>query len=225
MAKTVKKKKKAQAKPARKIARVVAKSRSPKRAAKPASKKTSKIARPPARKAAPRKIDPLNRKQLTSITPMLAVRDIRQSVEFYTTALGFTVRNLMDGPEGPQHAELRLRDTTLMLSPESREQNSLSANSIGGTPATLYVLVEDVDDVFSRAVAAGAKVMMPLTDMFWGDRVSMVTDPDGNKWMIATHKAEPSEADMRAAMQRQMAEMAERQSNRASVAAAGESEY
>jgi PhnB protein len=223
MAKTVKKK--AQTKSAKTTARVVAKSRSPKRAAKPAGKKTSKIARPPTRKAAPRKIDPLNRKQLTSITPMLAVRDIRQAVEFYTSALGFTVRNLMDGPEGPRHAELRLRDTTLMLSPESHEQNSLSANSIGGTPATLYVLVEDVDAVFSRAVAAGAKIMMPVMDMFWGDRVSMVMDLDGNKWMIATHKAEPSEADMRAAMQRQTAEMAERQSGRASVAAASESEY
>ena len=151
---------------------------------------------------------------------MLAVRDMRQAVDFYSKALGFTVRSLMDGPEGPIHAELRLRETTLMLSPESRQQNSLSANSIGNTPATLYLLVDDVDGVFNRAVGAGARVTMPVMDMFWGDRCGQISDPEGNKWMIATHKAEPTPAEMAEAM-RQMSQ----QAAQPAAARAAESEY
>jgi PhnB protein len=165
-------------------------------------------------------MDPLNRKQYGAVTPILAVRDIRGAVDFYRTAFGFTVRSVMDGPEGPMHAELRLRDTTLMLSPESRQHHSLSATTIGNTPATLYVLVDDVDSVFNQAVAAGARVTMPVMDMFWGDRCGQVTDPEGNKWMIATHKAEPTPAEMAEAMRR----MSE-QAPQATAAVASESEY
>jgi len=74
-------------------------------------------------------------------------------------------------------------------------------NSIGNMPATLYVLVDNVDDVFGNAVAAGGKVLMPVADMFWGDRCGMIADPDGNKWMLATHVSEPTEVEMAAAMQ------------------------
>ena len=107
-----------------------------------------------------------------------------------------------------------------MLSPESRQQNSLSANTIGNTPATLYLLVDDVDSVFNRSVAAGARVTMPVMDMFWGDRCGQISDPEGNKWMIATHKAEPTPAEMSEAM-RQMSQ----QAAQAAVASAAESEY
>jgi len=134
---------------------------------------------------------------------MLAVCDIRRAIDFYTSAFGFTARQTMDTPQGILHAELVLRDTTVMLSPEERQQNNLSANSIGNTPVTLYILVDNVDEVFTSAVASGGKVLMPVMDMFWGDRCGVVTDLDGNKWMIATHKSEPSEAEMAEAM-RQM---------------------
>ena len=139
-------------------------------------------------------------------------------MNFYTTVFGFKVRQVMDTPGGIVHAELNLRDTTLMLSPESREQNNLSANSIGNTPITLYVLVEDVDDVFNKAVQSGSPVLMPVMDMFWGDRCGLVADPDGNKWMIATHKSEPTEAEMAEAM-RQMQQSL--QADAGSAAAAG----
>ena len=147
---------------------------------------------------------------------MLAVRDVRRAVEFYKNVFGFSVRGVMDGPDGPLHAELRLRDTTLMLSPESRQQNNLSANSIGNTPTTLYILVDDVDSVFARAVSAGARVSMPVMDMFWGDRCGQLADPEGNKWMIATHKSEPTEAEMAEAMRRM-----NQQQPQASAATAG----
>jgi len=189
---------------------------------KAAKKKAAKPVRSAARTMATPKIDPLNRKQYGALTPGLNVRDIRRAAEFYANAFGFRLRTIMDTPQGAVHAELRLRESTLMLSPESRERNNLSANSIGNTPATLYLLVEDVDSVFNRAVTAGAKVMMPVTDMFWGDRVGQLSDPEGHRWMIATHKAEPTEAEMAEAMRR----MSEQQPLHASAAAAGsESEY
>jgi PhnB protein len=215
MAKAAKKKAKAKRKPAR----VSAKPKDAARAAKPA-RKITKSSRPAARKTAVRRIDPLNRKNYGAVTPLLVVRDIRRSVDFYANALGFSVRSVMDGPEGPIHAELRLRETTLMLSPESRQQNSLSANTIGNTPATLYLLVDDVDNVFSRAVGAGAHVTMPVTDMFWGDRCGQISDPEGNKWMIATHKAAPTPVEMAEAMRRMS-----QQASQAAAAAAAESEY
>jgi PhnB protein len=138
---------------------------------------------------------------------MLSVANMQKAIDFYTNALGFKVKQVMDSPQGIVHAELTLRDTKLMLSPESRQQNNLSANTIGNTPVTLYILVEDADQVFARAVGAGGNVLMPVMDMFWGDRCGLVGDPDGNKWMIATHKSEPTEAEMAEAM-RQMQQQA-----------------
>jgi uncharacterized glyoxalase superfamily protein PhnB len=212
MAKAAKKKTKSN----KKSARVTAKPKAAARSARPAKKKAAK---PAGRKAL--KIDPLNRNNYGALTPMLAVSDVRRSVDFYSRAFGFTVRGVMDSPQGAIHAELRLRDTTLMLSPESRQQNNLSANSIGNTPATLYILVDNVDSTFTSAVAAGAKVLMPVMDMFWGDRCATVSDLDGNKWMIATHKAEPTEAEMAEAMKQMMQGGAEH----AAAAAGAESEY
>ena len=198
----------------KKPARVTAKRRAAKKTAKPAAKKAA------------RKVDPLNRKNYTSLTPMLTVRDVRRAVGFYTTALGFTLRGIMEGPRGPMHAELRLRDTTLMLSPESAEQQSFSANSIGRTPVNLYVLVEDADAVFKRAVSAGARVVTPIADMFWGDRAAVIADLDGNLWTIATHKVDATEADIRKAIEKQMAQAASQAREAAAAATAGsESEY
>jgi PhnB protein len=221
MAKKIAKKKTATNKKAgAKSSRMTAKS--------PVKAKAAKKSASPAKKTAARrsaaKIDPLNRKQYTSMTPMLTVKDVRRAVDFYTRAFGFSVRGIMTSPDGTAlHAELRLRDTTLMLSPESPEMHAFGARSIGGTPVTLYVLVEDVDRVFSNAVAAGGQVLMPVMDMFWGDRCFMVADPEGNKWMGATHKAEPTEAEMAAAMK---AQMEAQQAGQAAAAGAGaESQY
>src|SRR5438105_1449039 len=131
MAKAAKKKITAKKKSARVSAKPQAATRSAKSARKPAAKPSRSAARKPA---AP-KIDPLNRKHYGALTPMLAVRDVRRAADFYKKAFGFKIRSVMDGPQGAIHAELRFRDTTLMLSPESREQLSLSAATIGNTPA------------------------------------------------------------------------------------------
>jgi PhnB protein len=211
MAKGAMKKKKAPKKSARVSATVKAAAKS----AKPL-KKAAKSSRTAPRKTA-KKIDPLNRTVYRSVTPMLAVGNMRAAIDFYTSALGFKVHAVMDGPQGPVHAELRLRDTTVMLSPEERQQNALSANSIGNTPVTLYMMVEDVDQTFGTAVAGGGKVLMPVMDMFWGDRCGMIADPDGNKWMIATHKSEPTEAEMAEAMRQMQASQSDSQAASAAV--------
>ena len=203
MAKSAKKK----AKPARKMSRMTAKPKAAAKTAKPARKQPAK------KRAAAAKIDPLNRKNYHSVTPMLSVKDVRRAMDFYTSVFGFHAQQVMNTPNGVIHAELVLRDTKLMLSPEERQQNNLSATSIGNTPVTLFVLVEDVDAVFATAVSAGGKVLMPVGDMFWGDRCGVVADLDGNKWMIATHKSEPTEAEMAEVM---------RQAMQAQAAAAGE---
>ena len=151
-------------------------------------------------------IDPLNRNNYTAITAMLTVGDVGRAYAFYQKAFGFQGRGLMSGPDGkPMHAELKLRESILMLGPENPAWKSASAKSLGNTPATLYLLVEDVDKLTTQAVNAGATLVQPPADMFWGDRTATLVDPDGNKWMLATHKSEPTPAEMEAAMKKQMA--------------------
>lgn len=158
--------------------------------------------------AAKSQIDPLNRNNYSAISPMLTVTDVAKSYEFCQKAFGFEGRGLMPGPDGkPIHAELKLRDSVLMLGPEFTERKGYSAKTLGNTPATLYLYVEDVDKVAAQAVKAGATLLQPPTDMFWGDRTAMLVDPEGNKWMLATHKSEPTPEEMEAGMKKQFAEM------------------
>ena len=154
-----------------------------------------------------KKIDPLNRKQYGAVTVMLTVTDIKAAAGFYQKALGFTRRGpIMNGPDGkPMHAELRLRDTTLMLGPESPQGRS--AKSIGASPVTLYVLTENVDKLAAKAVKLGAKLAAPAADQFWGDRTAAIVDPEGNTWMLATHVAEPTPQEMK----KKLAELAKAQ--------------
>jgi len=136
---------------------------------------------------------------------MLTVSDVKAAVGFYQKAFGFTKRGIMNGPDGkPMHAELRLRDTTLMLGPEMPERGARTAKTLGGSPGTLYLLVENADKVAAKAVKLGATAQGPVMDMFWGDRCGTIVDADGNSWMIATHKAEPTPAEMKKAMAEMM---------------------
>jgi PhnB protein len=152
----------------------------------------------------PKKIDPLNKKQYGAVTAMLTVTDIKSAVTFYEKAFGFTKRGIMKGPDGkPVHAELTLRGTTLMLGPETPQRGARSAKTIGGSPVTLYLLVENVDKVVAKALKLGATSAMPVMDMFWGDRCGTVVDADGNAWMIGTHVAEPTPQEMMASMREQ----------------------
>lgn len=153
-------------------------------------------------------IDPLNRNNCGAITAMLTTVDVEKAYQFYQKAFGFEGRGVMKGPDGkPMHAELKLRDSVLMLGPENQEWKSFSAKTLGDTPVTLYVYVENVDKVVLQATNAGAKLLQPPADMFWGDRTATLVDLDGNKWMLATHTSEPTPEQMDAAMKKQFAEM------------------
>src|SRR5579872_1640890 len=126
---------------------------------------------------AKKKIDPLNRKQYGAVSAALTVTDIPAAVSFYQKAFGFAKRGIMNGPDGkPMHAELALRGTTLMLGPESPEMGRRTAKSIGGSPSSLYIYVENVDKVVAKALSLGATGQGPVMDMFWGDRCGAVMD-------------------------------------------------
>jgi len=157
----------------------------------------------------PKKIDPLNKKQVGAITAMLTVADVKAAASFYQKAFGFAKRGVMNGPDGKaMHAELTLRGTTLMLGPESAERGARSAKTLGGSAMTLYLMTEQVDKLVAKAIKQGATPQGPVMDMFWGDRCGTLTDPDGYTWMIATHVSEPTPADMKKAMKQMSAQAA-----------------
>ena len=129
----------------------------------------------------------------------------KAAVAFYQRAFGFAKRGVMNGPDGkPIHAELTLRGTTLMLGPENPARGMRSAKTVGASPASLYLYVENVDKTVAKAVGLGATAQGQIMDMFWGDRCGMVVDPDGYGWMVGTHKAEPTTQEMKKKMAEQM---------------------
>jgi PhnB protein len=154
---------------------------------------------------AKKKIDPLNKKHYGAMSAMLTVADIPAAVSFYQKALGFSKRGIMKGPDGqPIHAELTLRGTTLMLGPENPAWGRRTAKNVGASPASLFLYVENVDKVVSKAVSLGATGQGAVMDMFWGDRCGNIVDLDGYSWMIATHKVEPTPKEMKEKMLEQM---------------------
>ena len=161
-----------------------------------------------------KKIDPLNKKHYGAVSASLCVTDVKAAVAFYQKALGFTKRGVMNGPGGkPVHAELTLRGTTLMLGPEMAERGYLSAKNAGASPATLYLYTENADKLVAKALKLGATAQGPVMDMFWGDRCGTIVDPEGYKWMIATHKADPTPAEMKKGMAEMMKAMASAATN------------
>ncbi len=128
-----------------------------------------------------------------SLTPALTVRDGKAAVDFYQRAFGATVRHVMDMPDGKvMHAELQIGDSVVMLSDEFPDWGAMSPLSLGGSGSSLNIYVDDVDAVFAQAVEAGASVVHPVTDQFWGDRMGNLLDPFGHKWSVATRIEEVS---------------------------------
>jgi PhnB protein len=120
---------------------------------------------------------------------MLTVSDIAAAAKSYKKAFGFAKRGIMNGPDGqPIHSELTLRGATLMLGPENSGTGRRNAKTLGGSPATLFLYVENVDKAVAKATSLGATTQGPVTEMFWGDRCGTVADPDGYSWMIAATK-------------------------------------
>jgi uncharacterized glyoxalase superfamily protein PhnB len=177
-------------------------------AKKVATKVTSKVAavkkaaakKAPAKKA--KKAQPIP-KGYHIVTPSLVVRGATEALEFYKKAFGAKeVGKAMTTPDGKiLHGEFRIGDSIVMYSDEFPNMGSRSPLSVGGVSSSLLIYTRDADALFNQALASGAKVAMPIGDMFWGDRYGIVTDPFGHQWQIATHKEDltPKEMARRAA--------------------------
>ena len=132
------------------------------------------------------------------VTPYLAIDGAAAAIEFYKKAFGATERMRMGGPEGKVgHAEIEIEGGLIMLADEYPAMNFRSPKTIGGSPVMIHMFVADVDALFARATAAGAEVLRPPTDQFYGDRSCTVQDPFGHAWSFATHVEDVSEEEMK----------------------------
>jgi PhnB protein len=123
-----------------------------------------------------------------TITPNIVVSDGAKAIDFYARAFGAEELMRLPGPGGGiMHAELRFGDSTVMLGEEMPDMGAKSPKAYGGSPVGFYVYVGDVDASWERAVKAGAKPVMPLANMFWGDRTGRLEDPFGHHWSLAQH--------------------------------------
>ena len=136
-----------------------------------------------------------------AVTPFLVVSDAARAMEFYKAAFGAKERMRLAGPGGKiVHAEMTIGDAVIMVADEFPEWGNLSPESLNGSPVRMALYVEDVDDVASRAVAAGAKVLIPVADQFYGDRSGRLADPFGHLWIVATHIEDVSPGEMQKRM-------------------------
>ncbi|MDE2293208.1 MAG: VOC family protein [Elusimicrobia bacterium] len=135
-----------------------------------------------------------------TLTPTLVVKDARRALEFYEKAFGAERLGVAEMPDGRVgHAEVRIGDSRLMLNDEFPEMGA-TAPEPGRAASSVWVYVEDADAFFARATAAGAKVLMPLGDQFWGDRMGALEDPFGHRWSVATRKRDQTPEETKARM-------------------------
>jgi PhnB protein len=130
-----------------------------------------------------------------TVTPVLTLDDAQQAIDWYKKAFGAEEGSRAAGPDGKiWHAELRIGNSRIML--HDAMMGEKGPKERGGSPAGLWIYVDDCDALFNRALAAGAKVKMPMTDQFWGDRCGTLTDPQGYSWSIATHKEDLTQQEL-----------------------------
>ena len=135
-----------------------------------------------------------------TVTPHLMCGDALDAIEFYKKAFGAKEESRLVHNGFLLHAMLRIGDSAIMMSQEMPERGGRGPKLLGGTPCNIHLYVEDADAQTAQAVAAGAKVIMPVSDMFWGDRYGIVEDPFGHHWSIATHVRDVTSDDMKKAM-------------------------
>jgi len=144
-------------------------------------------------------------KGYNTVTPYLVIKGASQAIEYYKKVFDATEIMRMPGPNGTVgHAELKIGDSMIMLADEnpSMGQGHTSATTTGGSPISLYVYMKDVDKVFERAIAEGAKILKPVQDQFYGDRSGFLQDPFGHLWGVATHVEDVSADEMKERMKK-----------------------
>ncbi|MEY2490926.1 MAG: PhnB protein [Verrucomicrobiota bacterium] len=138
-----------------------------------------------------------------TVTPHLICAGAAEAIEFYKQAFGAVELSRMPGSDGKiMHASICIGDSVMMLNEEMPEWGSFGPEHLKGSPVTIHLYVENADAAFEQAVRAGAKVTMPLDDMFWGDRYGKVEDPFGHQWSIGTHVRDVSPDEMQKAMEK-----------------------
>jgi PhnB protein len=159
---------------------------------KVSKKNSNKRAKAPARK----KAQPVPAGYHT-VTPYLVCRGAAGAIDFYKRAFGAKEKMRMPGPDGRvAHAEIQIGDSRVMLGDEFPEMGARSPEALGGSAGSVFLYVKNVDAFADKAVAAGATVLMPIQDMFWGDRYGKLKDPFGHEWSIATHKEDVTAKQM-----------------------------
>lgn len=140
-----------------------------------------------------------------SLTPYIVVKGARAAMAYYAKAFGAQEVLVMPGPGGSvMHAEMQVGNARFMLADENLERGAKSADTLGGSAGSIMIYTEDADKMFKTAVDAGGTVVMPVTDMFWGDRYGSIKDPFGHQWQIATHKEDVSPEEMEKRMKAMM---------------------
>src|SRR2546429_5264737 len=136
-----------------------------------------------------------------SVTPYLIIRGASQALDFYKKAFGAVELFRFPTPDGKiGHAEIKIGDSPVMLADEHPDMGYKSPRTLGGSPVSIMVYVEDVDTIFNRAVSAGATVQQAIEDKFYGDRSGTLEDPFGHVWHLATHKEDVSPEEMQRRM-------------------------
>ena len=154
---------------------------------------------------------------LHTVTPHLVIRDAAKAMELYKKAFGAQSVSVHHTPNGKvMHADLKIGDSRVMLADEFPGTPCLSPQTVGGTTNVLHIYVEDADSRYNSAVAAGATALMPVMDMFWGDRNGQLRDPFGHVWAIATHTEDVTPAELEKRGAAMFAEMAKQKQAKAS---------
>jgi uncharacterized glyoxalase superfamily protein PhnB len=145
----------------------------------------------------------------TTITPYLVVDGAAEAIAWYQRALGAEERFRMPGPDGRvMHAEIKVGNSVVMLGDSNVKTGCKGPKVYGGSPVSFYTYVGDVDAAFARAIKAGGKQTMPVTDMFWGDRMGAFEDPFGHAWTLASHVRDLTPEQMAAGQKEWMEKMA-----------------
>ena len=132
-----------------------------------------------------------------SVTPHLVCAGAAAAIEFYKKAFDAVEEVRIPAPDGKLiHACVRIAGSPVMLVDEMPEMGALGPKNLPASPVTIHLYVDNADAVFAKATAAGAEVVMPLADMFWGDRYGQIRDPFGHSWSIATHQRDLSSAEL-----------------------------
>lgn len=134
-----------------------------------------------------------------TVTPTITVKDAASAIDFYKRAFAAQEIKRALSPDGSKimHAEIKIGDSIVMLNDEFPEMNCLSPETLNGVASSLWLYLADVDAAYKQALDAGARSLMPPTDMFWGDRFSKIRDPYGQEWSIATHVEDLSEQEIK----------------------------